>query len=61
MGKNQQPSRFYPVRLSFGTKEAIKNFPDAQKLKKFMTAIPTLQKNIEGDSLSAKESPKLTI
>ena len=44
----------YPERLSFRTEGEIKFFPDKQKLKKFSTTKPDLQKMLK-DFLKLKK------
>ena len=41
--KDLQPRIFYLVRLSFEIEREIKNFPDKQKLKEFITTKMALQ------------------
>ena len=47
-GKNLQPTILYPARLSFKMEGEIKNFPDKQKLKEFVTKKPVLQEMLKG-------------
>ena len=47
-GKELQPRILYPSRLSFKMKGEIKNFPDKQKLKEFVTKKPVLQEMLKG-------------
>ena len=47
-GKNLQPRILYPARLSFKMEGEIKNFPDKQKLKEFVTKKPVLQEMLKG-------------
>ena len=54
-GEKLQSRICYLSRLSFGAEEEIKIFPDKQRLKKFITAIPTVQEMLKGNSLSGKE------
>ncbi|VFV27770.1 Hypothetical predicted protein, partial [Lynx pardinus] len=42
-GKNMQPRILSPARLSFRIEGEIKNFPDKQKLKGFVTTKPAQQ------------------
>ena len=43
-----QPRTFYLAKLSFRIEGEIKNFPDKQKLKAFMTTKPALQEILNG-------------
>ena len=54
-----QPRILYPVRLSFRI-EDIKSFPDNQKLKKFITIKPVLQKMLKR-TLSGKKRLKVAV
>ena len=47
-GKNLQPRILYTTRLSFKMEGEIKNFPDKQKLKEFVTKKPVLQEMLKG-------------
>jgi len=49
-GKNLQPRKLYPGRLSFKFDREIKSFSDKQKLREFSTTKPALQ----GTSLGRK-------
>ena len=51
-------SQEYSAMLSFRVEGEIKNFPDNQKPKEFLTTKPVI--NIKRDSLGAKERPKVT-
>ena len=42
-GKNLQPRKLYPARLSFRFDGEIKSFTDKQKLREFSTTKPALQ------------------
>ena len=46
-GKNLQPRRVYPARLSFRFDGEIKSFPDKQKLREFSTTKPVLQQMLK--------------
>ena len=47
-GKNQQPRLQYPAKISFKIVGEIKSFSDKQKLRKFSTIKPALQKMSKG-------------
>ena len=47
-GKNMQPRILYPEKLSFRIEGNIKNLPDKQKLKEFVTIKPALQEILRG-------------
>ena len=55
-----QPRVLYPARLSLRIEGKIKNFPDKQKLKEFVTTKLALQETLKGTLLSKKERPKVT-
>ena len=42
-GKNCQPRTLYPARLPFRIEGQIKDFPNKQKLKEFITTKPLLK------------------
>ena len=46
-GKNLQPTILYPARLSSRFDEEIKRFPDKQRLSKFSTTKPALQRMLK--------------
>ena len=46
-GKNLQPRRLYPARISFKFDGEIKTFTDKQKLRVFSTTKPALQQMLK--------------
>ena len=45
--QDPQPRIIYPAKLSFRVEGQIKNFPDKNKLKEFITTNPILQEMLE--------------
>ena len=59
-GKNLQPTRLYPARLSFTFNGEIKSFPDKQKLKRIQHHQSNFTTNAKGTSLGRKQEKEKT-
>ena len=55
-----QPRILYPARQSFKIEGEIKNFPNKQKLKEFMTSKPALHEILKGTLWVGEKRPKAT-
>ena len=53
-----QPRILYPARFSFRIEGEIKSFQDRQKLKEYVTTSTSSARNIKGDSVKERVSPK---
>ena len=53
-GKNLQSRLLYLARISFKIDGEIKSFSDKQKLRKFSTTTPALQKKVKGNYIVKK-------